>query len=169
MKYYAPRFRMLTATGRVAVRARTSAKQLRASTPAPSSESVSQRMRRVRTSDTAPELRLRRTLHKRGLRYRINSAPFSGAHCKADLVFRSAKVAVFVDGCFWHGCPQHASWPKANADWWRAKIELTRKRDQEAEAVLGAAGWAVHRVWEHEDVSEAADRIERLIRSHRPG
>lgn len=74
---------------------------------------------------------------------------------------------MFVDGCFWHGCPEHASWPKANATFWREKIDANRKRDLDTNEQLEATGWTALRVWEHEDVEEAADRVERLIRSRR--
>jgi DNA mismatch endonuclease, patch repair protein len=71
---------------------------------------------------------------------------------------------VFVDGCFWHGCPEHASWPKANAEWWKAKIEANRARDRDTDRRLTEAGWMVIRVWEHEDTVTAADRVESAIR-----
>jgi DNA mismatch endonuclease (patch repair protein) len=88
---------------------------------------------------------------------------------RADFVFQSAKVAVFVDGCFWHGCPQHATWPAANALWWRNKIEANRQRDCEATARLEAAGWYVMRIWEHE-ASDAADTVALQVRQRRtPG
>jgi DNA mismatch endonuclease (patch repair protein) len=74
-------------------------------------------------------------------------------------------VAVFVDGCFWHSCPEHASWPKANADWWRRKLEANVRRDRLTDAALTDAGWLVIRIWEHESPVEAADRIERAVRA----
>lgn len=116
-------------------------------------------MRATPGRDTRPELALRRELHRRGLRYRVDVAPVAGLRCRADLVFRRQLVAVFVDGCFWHGCPEHASWPKANGEWWRRKIEATAARDRRNDAVLAKAGWRVLRIWEHESVSEAADRV----------
>lgn len=109
--------------------------------------------------DTAPELRLRTALHTRGLRYRVHVAPIPDLRRRADLVFRTACVAVFVDGCFWHGCPAHATWPAANADWWRAKIEATRQRDANTTHRLTSAGWTVVRVWEHEDTATAVKRV----------
>ena len=78
---------------------------------------------------------------------------------RADIVFVASRVAVMVDGCFWHACPVHATWPKANADWWRAKIEANQQRDRETDAALEAAGWTVVRVWEHESTEEAARRV----------
>lgn len=82
-----------------------------------------------------------------------------------DILFVGARVAVFVDGCFWHGCPSHATWPKRNADWWRSKIEGNVARDADTDERLGREGWLVLRVWEHEDPDVAADRVERAVRS----
>ena len=118
----------------------------------PSSANVSRRMARTGRRDTKPELELRRALFARGLRYRVDapdrSRQYAGA---ADIVFAAAKVAVFVDGCFWHGCPDHATWPKANEEFWREKIETNRLRDRDTDRRLAEAGWSVVRVWEHED------------------
>jgi DNA mismatch endonuclease (patch repair protein) len=111
--------------------------------PPASSPSVAARMSRVRTSDTGPEIRLRRLLHAGGLRYRVNIRPTGEVRSYPDVVFTRAKVAVFVDGCFWHGCPDHPIWPKANADWWRDKIEQTLRRDSEVTHLLTNAGWHV--------------------------
>jgi len=86
---------------------------------------------------------------------------------RADVVFGPARVAVFVDGCFWHGCPSHASWPKNNADFWREKIETNQRRDRDTDRRLAEAGWVVVRVWEHEDLEAAADRVERILRDRR--
>jgi DNA mismatch endonuclease (patch repair protein) len=80
-----------------------------------------------------------------------------------DIVLPSVKIAVFLDGCFWHGCPLHASWPKANAAWWREKIETNRRRDRDTDQRLAALGWTVIRVWGHESIADAADRISQLI------
>ena len=85
------------------------------------------------------------------------------------LVFVTAKVAVFVDGCFWHGCPEHASWPKSNAAWWRAKIEKNHGRDVKTTRSLTEAGWLVIRIWEHEAPQCAADRVETAVRGQRGG
>ena len=117
--------------------------------------------------DTGPELALRSELHSRGLRFRIHRRPVGGLRREADLVFPRERVAVFVDGCFWHGCPRHATWPKQNADFWRAKIEGNRRRDRETDAMLKQNGWKSFRVWEHEDVRTAADRIEAYVRALR--
>lgn len=122
-------------------------------------------MRANRSLDTAPEVALRSVLHRRGLRFRKHVAPVKGLRCQADVVFPSAMVAVFVDGCFWHRCPQHASFPKANAKWWRTKLDRTFERDRSNDAALSAAGWTPIRVWEHENVEEAADRIVAVLKS----
>jgi DNA mismatch endonuclease (patch repair protein) len=84
-----------------------------------------------------------------------------GIRREADLVFSGSRLAVFIDGCFWHGCPEHGTWPKSNADWWRAKIESNRQRDAATDDLLKEAGWTVVRVWEHEDPEEAVERIVR--------
>lgn len=141
--------------------------------PLPSSPAVRDRFRRQRARDTAPELALRRLLHARGLRYRVDFAPLPGLRRRADVVFTRARIAVFVDGCFWHRCPQHATEPKSNALWWQGKLERNVQRDRDTDAVLAAAGWLVLRMWEHEDAASAADRVltawtTRLPSSDRP-
>jgi DNA mismatch endonuclease (patch repair protein) len=100
-----------------------------------------------------------------GLRYRVDLAPIVGLRRRADVVFTRAKVAVFVDGCFWHGCPVHATWPKANAEFWRTKIETNGTRDQDTNRRLIEAGWVVIRVWEHEKPEVAAKTIARTVRT----
>lgn len=120
-----------------------------------------------RGSDTGPEMRLRRELHRRGLRFRKHVAPLAGLRCRADLVFAGARVAVFVDGCFWHGCPSHGRQPATNGSYWRAKLDLNRARDRRNDEALAAAGWTVVRIWEHEEVPAAADRVERAVRRGR--
>lgn len=115
--------------------------------------------------DTAPELALRRHLHGIGLRFFVDRAPLQGTRRRADVVFPRARVAVYVDGCYWHGCPQHASWPRANADWWRLKIEANRARDRRSERQLRRAGWTVIRVWAHVDPSRAGARIASVLRT----
>jgi DNA mismatch endonuclease, patch repair protein len=116
-------------------------------------------MRRQRRRDTLAEVELRRRLHATGLRFRIDRRPVPGVRRTADLVFGPARVAVFVDGCFWHGCPDHGTWPKSNAEWWRAKIEANRARDRDTDLRMAGAGWTVVRVWEHEDPDDAATRV----------
>lgn len=126
---------------------------------------TSGRMARQRTRDTNPEIALRRILHARGLRYRLNR-PLPGLpRRRADLTFASQRVVVFVDGCFWHGCPEHGTWPKRNDVWWAAKLRRNIERDRETDAYLQAAGWGVLRIWEHDAPEGAADRVEALVRS----
>ena len=129
----------------------------------PSSHEASSRMARVPQRGTKAELGLRRILHSRGLRYRLHVTVLTKPRRVADIVFSSAHVAVFVDGCFWHGCPEHASWPKSNASFWREKSEANRVRDADTDQRLSALGWKTVRVWEHEDPSDAANRIVELV------
>jgi DNA mismatch endonuclease (patch repair protein) len=124
-------------------------------------------MKSVRQRDTAAELKLRSALHALGLRYRIDQQPLPGIRRRADIVFTRARVAVYVDGCFWHGCPLHATWPKENAEFWRNKIETNRRRDADTDTRLEEAGWRVIRVWEHEDAAIAARRIAAAVRRAR--
>jgi DNA mismatch endonuclease (patch repair protein) len=127
-------------------------------------------MENQRRRDTAPELALRRELWKLGLRYRVDVPPLPVlGRRRADLVFAGARVAVFVDGCFWHGCPDHGTLPKNNRTWWRSKIAANRHRDADTDRVLKAASWQAIRVWEHEDPVRAASQIERFVRSRRGG
>ncbi|MBY4638358.1 very short patch repair endonuclease [Sphingopyxis sp. XHP0097] len=126
---------------------------------APSSPEASKRLSRVRQRDTEAELAVRRALHRRGRRYRVNVKLIDRPRRVADIVFRPKKVAVFVDGCFWHGCPEHGSKSKSNADYWKDKIAGNQKRDRDTDRRLEEAGWKVVRVWEHEDPDKAARRI----------
>lgn len=111
-------------------------------------------------ADTSPERDLRSVLHGRGLRFRKHVAPLPALRCRADVVFRSQRVAIFVDGCFWHLCPVHGVIPRSNAEWWRDKLERNVARDRRNDEALRQEGWIVMRVWEHEDPNAAADRIE---------
>lgn len=120
-------------------------------------------MSRQARCDTAPEVALRRELHRRGLRFRLQVKVPSNQRRTIDIAFTRARVAVFVDGCFWHGCPQHATMPKANGDWWANKLAGNNARDANTTALLAADGWLAVRVWEHEDVVSAADRVERAV------
>ncbi len=132
--------------------------------PIPVDENTSRRMRNVRTSGSDVELRLRRELYRRGLRYRVN---LPGRPGTPDVVFTRAKVAVFVDGCFWHCCPLHGSQPKTNESWWRRKLDANVERDRRKDAELEDLGWLPVHVWEHEDSSEAASRIYELWSTRR--
>jgi len=122
-------------------------------------------MKKVRRTGTYAEMELRRALHARGLRYRVDASVLSDKRRGVDIAFISARVAVFVDGYFWHGCPEHASWPASNADFWRQKIETNQRRDRDTDAQLWEAGWQVLRAWEHEDPEPVATRIEDLVRA----
>jgi DNA mismatch endonuclease (patch repair protein) len=124
-----------------------------------SSSHVRASMLSNRNRDTQPEMALRSAVHALGLRYRVCAQPLPGLRRTADLVFRRAKVAVFLDGCFWHGCPQHHSAAKINSRFWADKVATNRDRDRDTDRRLVAAGWLSIRVWEHEDAGEAAQRV----------
>jgi DNA mismatch endonuclease (patch repair protein) len=126
---------------------------------APIDERKSRDMRAQRERDTGIEREVRSRLHARGLRFRVHRRLLEGSRREVDVVFPGAKVAVFVDGCFWHSCPEHGTWPRNNADFWRAKIEGNVARDRDTDARLEAEGWTVVRVWEHEAPADAAERI----------
>lgn len=121
-------------------------------------------MQSNKSRDTKPELALRSAVHARGLRYRVSAKPLAGVRRTADLVFPRAKVAVFLDGCFWHGCPAHHTVATANAKFWADKVEANRDRDRDTDGKLADAGWVSVRVWEHEDAAEAARRVEEVVR-----
>lgn len=136
-------------------------------TPRASSPATLRRMRKTRQRDTASELALRSALHRRGLRFYVDRSPIMGTRGRADVVFPRARVAVYVDGCFWHSCPEHGTSPKANAEWWREKLERNQQRDRNTDQNLREAGWTALRVWEHEDAEEAAERIAAAVRLRR--
>ncbi|MGQ0617216.1 MAG: very short patch repair endonuclease [Acidimicrobiia bacterium] len=122
-----------------------------------------------RSADTAPELALRRSLHRLGLRYRVHRQPVPGLRRTADIVFGPARVAVFVDGCFWHGCPDHGRrHHEVNGWYWPDKIARNQARDADTDRRLAEDGWTVLRVWEHEAPADAAARIAGAVRSRRP-
>jgi DNA mismatch endonuclease (patch repair protein) len=110
-------------------------------------------------SESEIERRLRSELYRRGLRFRKHAAPLEGLRCTADIVFPRRRVAVFVDGCFWHSCPTHGSSPKANSAWWRVKLDANVARDRRNDEALSEAGWTVLRMWAHLEVAEMADRV----------
>lgn len=120
-------------------------------------------MQRQGRRDTGPEVALRREVWRRGLRYRVDTTPIPGRR-RADLVFTRARVAVFVDGCFWHRCALHGTTPKANREWWLAKLDANAARDRATDRELAAAGWTVVRVWEHEEPVAAASRVQAALR-----
>lgn len=122
-------------------------------------------MHRQRRTGTKPEMDLRRELYHRGLRYRVHQRPVPGLRRTVDLIFPGPQVAVESMGCFWHSCPSHGTAPKANAAWWADKLARNRRRDVDTATALGEAGWLLIVVWEHESVVEAADKIERAVRS----
>lgn len=132
--------------------------------PAASSEAALHRMQAAKPKDTAPEKAIRSTLHKLGLRYSIDAKPIKELNRRADILFRSLKIAVFVDGCFWHGCPIHGTQAKANAEFWHAKISRNQERDAQTTEYLEKAGWEVIRVWEHEDPLLASKKIVDIVR-----
>jgi DNA mismatch endonuclease, patch repair protein len=135
----------------------------------PTDEATSLRMARQRRRDTDAELTIRRILHARGLRYRVDAALPGLPRRRADLTFPRQRVAVFIDGCFWHGCPEHKTAPKNNASWWAVKLARNVERDCQTDAHLAKIGWRVVRIWEHEDPEFAADRVEAAVRSGQPG
>jgi DNA mismatch endonuclease (patch repair protein) len=129
-----------------------------------SSPEARARMQSNKSRDTKPELALRSAVHKLGLRYRVSAKPLAGLRRTADLVFPRAKVAVFLDGCFWHGCPEHHTVASANARFWADKVEGNRARDRDTDGRLQDAGWVSMRIWEHEDPQEAAQRVRQVVR-----
>jgi DNA mismatch endonuclease, patch repair protein len=133
--------------------------------PAASSPGARARMSVTRTKDTPSELLLRRQLYRRGLRYRVHAIIVPGSRCRPDVVVAKARVAIFVDGCFWHGCPQHRTWPKANRRWWRDKLRANENRDRRIDRELRALGWHVIRIWEHADMAAAAQHAAGIVAS----
>lgn len=133
--------------------------------PEASSENARRTMRANKRKDTSIELAIRRRLHASGLRYRVDHpADVSDRRRRADIVFTRARVAIFIDGCFWHGCPEHYVEPKANSDYWRPKIARNRERDVDSTCRLREAGWTVMRFWEHEDPDLVAAKIAAAVR-----
>jgi DNA mismatch endonuclease, patch repair protein len=122
-----------------------------------------------RSRDTAPELALRLLVHAAGLRYRVAAKPLPGMRRTADLLFRPTRVAVFVDGCFWHGCPEHFVLPKTNRDYWTEKISRNVQRDRDTDARLEGEGWLVLRFWEHQPPEAAAAEVVTAVRERRGG
>lgn len=123
----------------------------------------SERSRRTmvanRRRDTQPEMRVRRILHAAGLRYLVDARPIASSRSRADIVFPKRRIAVFIDGCFWHRCPVHGTNPKANSKYWGPKLDRNVQRDAEVSRLLTAAGWRVLRFWEHEEPRAVAEAI----------
>ena len=132
------------------------------------SPGVRRRMQLQRTRDTGPEMAVRRIIHAAGFRYRVDACPVPGLRRRADIVFRPARVAVFVDGCFWHGCTEHGRRKYAANTWyWPEKIENNRARDRDTDRILAENGWLVIRVWEHEQAENVADRTMLAVQARR--
>lgn len=128
--------------------------------PEPLDADVSRRMQANRRRDTRPERALRSILHARGLRFRKDLAIRAGQRVvRPDVVFTRARLAVFLDGCYWHACPEHGTSPKRNAAYWSRKLQLNVERDRAVDAALADAGWRVIRVWEHEESEAAASKV----------
>lgn len=129
-----------------------------------SSPAVRRNMQANRGRDTTPELAVRSLLHARGFRYRVNVPLAFDRRRRADITFSRVRLAVFIDGCYWHGCPQHFQLPKTNTTFWRAKIAGNQSRDAETDAALHASGWNVLRFWEHEHPEQVVDAVIRCYR-----
>jgi DNA mismatch endonuclease (patch repair protein) len=138
--------------------------------PAPLSSTIRTRMQNTAQRDTQPERAVRALLETAGVVLIANRAPLPGMKSTADIVIPHSRVAVFLDGCFWHGCPEHGTLPTNNQVWWRDKIAANRRRDSRISTELEATGWIALRIWEHEDPSAAAQRIRKVVarRSARP-
>ncbi|WP_327676546.1 very short patch repair endonuclease [Kitasatospora sp. NBC_00458] len=134
-----------------------------------SSEGTRRSMRANKGRDTTPELRLRALVHAAGLRYRVSARPLTGLRRTADLVFTKAKVAVFVDGCYWHGCPEHGTTPAVHQEFWTRKLNRTKERDIETNRALREAGWTVVRLWEHTPPEVAAETVVAAVAAARLG
>jgi DNA mismatch endonuclease (patch repair protein) len=130
-----------------------------------SSAAVRKVMQGNRSRDTIPELAVRSAVHRLGLRYRVSARPLPHLRRTADLVFRPARVAVFVDGCYWHACPDHHHMPAVNVDYWTGKVARNVARDRDTDEQLLAAGWQVLRFWEHEDPLHCAATVADAVRA----
>ncbi|MEV5608426.1 very short patch repair endonuclease [Streptomyces sp. NPDC052225] len=132
-----------------------------------SSASRRRNMQAIRSRDTSPERAVRKLVHAQGLRYRVAARPLPDLRRTADLVFRPVKVAVFIDGCYWHGCPEHYVSPKTNPGYWSDKVAGNMARDRDTDQQLQEAGWLVLRFWEHEPSADCAERIAAEVRRRR--
>ncbi|MCK9249982.1 MAG: very short patch repair endonuclease [Solirubrobacteraceae bacterium] len=128
--------------------------------PHPTDRHVSTRMRANPRRDTKPEIAVRSALHRRGLRFRKDHpVRVPGRTVRPDVVFTRQRVAVFIDGCFWHSCPIHGTTPRTNSDYWVPKLQRNVERDRTVDRLLADAGWTVIRAWEHEDVQAVVERV----------
>lgn len=118
--------------------------------------------------DTAPEISLRKALHARGMRYRVQIPVPGRGRRRIDIAFTRVRLAVFVDGCFWHGCPDHGVRPRANSEWWEWKLARNAERDRDTDQVLASQGWSVLRVWEHDCPAPGVDEVIRRVRAASP-
>jgi DNA mismatch endonuclease (patch repair protein) len=134
--------------------------------PRAGSEEIRRKMSEQRRRDTKPEIAIRRILHSRGYRYRVDYR-LPGTRRRADVAFTKIKLAVFVDGCFWHSCRLHGTFPRTNRDWWKEKLAANAVRDRDTDSRLRGLGWEVLRIWEHEDPSKVVDKIAKAIESAR--
>jgi len=135
-------------------------------TPPASSDAARRRMKSTRRSGTREEAALCSAIRVLGIHFMVQGR-ITNSRRTIDVVIRRPKVAIFVDGCFWHGCPRHATWPRANASWWRAKIQRNAARDRSSDRLLRSAGWGVIRIWTHERPEAAAARILNYLRQRR--
>lgn len=133
----------------------------------PSSQAARNRMKAVRRSGTQAEESLREALSELGLEFQVDVRPLPKSSRKADILFPGEKVAVFVDGCFWHGCPIHGTHAKANPEFWRDKIEANKRRDSDTNRQLQENGWLVIRTWEHENPQEVAKVVVQTVLDRR--
>lgn len=132
-----------------------------------SSEGNRRSMQANKGRDTKPELAVRRALHARGHRYRVDVRPERSLNRRADIVFTRAQVAVFIDGCYWHGCPDHYTAPATNRSFWADKVQANRARDTETTQALQTAGWHVIRAWEHEPADSVAEKVDAAVKVRR--
>ncbi|GAA4169875.1 very short patch repair endonuclease [Gryllotalpicola koreensis] len=132
-----------------------------------SSESVRKSMRGNKRRDTKPELIVRSALHALGYRFRVDFRASPSIRTRADIVFTKRRVIVFIDGCFWHGCPTHGSRPKTNSDYWLPKLDRNIARDRATDATLASEGWVVLHFWEHEDLTTVVTSLTQALGSPR--
>jgi DNA (cytosine-5)-methyltransferase 1 len=135
---------------------------IREAAPPASSPAAHKRMHSTRRRDTKAEMAVRSALHGLGLRPQLD-ARVPGSRRRADMIFAESRVAVFVDGCFWHRCPIHSTSPKANAAWWDKKLAENHRRDEDTDRLLHQRGWTVLRFWEHEDPEKSAQTIAAIV------